>query len=101
MECDEDKYNIATYFHTQLIQKSSARRTLSPSPLAGEGDRAEAKPSEVGRGVVFIEDFYRQVFRSGFMERSGLVALLVQQSMRGRCPAPVSLTADFFESSDD
>src|SRR5207237_9976619 len=39
------------------------------------------------------------VFRTAFpfrlMERSGLVTLLMQQSMRGRCPAPVSLTAVF------
>ena len=50
----------STYFHTQVIQKSSERRTLFPSPLAGEGDRAEAKPSEVGRGVISVENFYRK-----------------------------------------
>src|SRR4051812_10876473 len=48
------------HFHTQAIQNSSERRTRFPSPLAGEGDRAEAKPSEVGRGVIFIQEFSNQ-----------------------------------------
>src|SRR3954453_11792956 len=47
-------------FHTQVIQKSPERRTLFPSPLAGEGDRAEAKPSEVGRGVIFVKTFSKR-----------------------------------------
>src|SRR4051812_6020207 len=51
--------DASTYFHTQVIQKSSERRALFPSPLAGEGDRAEAKPSEVGRGVVFVKIIFR------------------------------------------
>src|SRR4051812_40612189 len=50
--------DASTYFHTQVIQKSSERRILFPSPLAGEGDRAEAKPSEVGRGVIFVKTFF-------------------------------------------
>src|SRR3954468_21074513 len=37
----------STYFHTQVIQKSSERRALFPSPLAGEGGSRGAIASAI------------------------------------------------------
>src|SRR4051812_39129407 len=88
--------DASTYFHTQVIQKSSERRTLFPSPLAGEGDRAEAKPSEVGRGAIFRQTF----LRSEPLSRIALAIALRDPPSPARgegkrvCRTPVSPNSD-------
>ena len=66
---------------TESVMSARERRAHFPSPLEGEGARAEAKPSECGRGVIFVGSFLRK--RTPHPARARYRSALATLSLKG------------------
>jgi len=76
-----------------MSSAQSAQRALFPSPLAGEGARAEAKPSEGGRGVVSLKNHFAK--RTPLPVRARYRSALTTLSRKGRGEESSRLTLNF------